>query len=176
MQRTRSSELIFTFLHVGSSNQNASQKFCLVYPPLFCKLHSSSNPKNKNPQRYAWRFKQLYFSNHSELDNVHMNFSSQNDWDCCLQKYWYFPLKSPYTTDFILISFCFGAAADVRQQPHQNRSIQFPHHTQSSTNNSTIAAGSSNGVTSTRYCKYSCMYSWWWVEIPPKTCRAVFQE
>jgi hypothetical protein len=31
-------------------------------------------------------------------------------------------------------------------------------------------------VTSTRYCKYSCMYSWWWVEIPPKTCRAVFQE
>ena len=25
----------------------------------------------------------------------------------------------------------------------------------------TIAAGSSNGLTSTRYCKYSCVCSWW---------------
>ena len=39
-----------------------------------------------------------------------------------------------------------------------------------------IAAGSSNGLTSTRYCKYSCMCSWWWVEIPPETCRPVFQK
>ena len=36
-------------------------------------------------------------------------------------------------------------------QPHQNRSIQFPHHTQTSSKSSTIAAGSSNGLTSTRY-------------------------
>ena len=35
------------------------------------------------------------------------------------------------------------------------------------------AAGSSNGLTSTRYCRYSCVCSWWWVEIPPETCRAV---
>jgi hypothetical protein len=27
---------------------------------------------------------------------------------------------------------------------------------------------SSNGVTNTRCCKYSCMRSWWWVEVPPK--------
>ena len=38
---------------------------------------------------------------------------------------------------------------------------------------STIAAGSSNGVTNTRCCKYSCMRSWWWVVVPPETCRAV---
>jgi len=50
------------------------------------------------------------------------------------------------------------------------RSVQFPHHTQTSKNSSTTAAGSSNGLTSTRYCKYSCVCSWWWVEIPPETC------
>jgi hypothetical protein len=38
---------------------------------------------------------------------------------------------------------------------------------------STIAADSSNGVTNTRCCRYSCMRSWWWVEVPPETCRAV---
>jgi hypothetical protein len=37
-----------------------------------------------------------------------------------------------------------------------------------------IAAESSNGVTNTRCCRYSCMRSWWWwVEVPPETCRAV---
>jgi hypothetical protein len=42
-----------------------------------------------------------------------------------------------------------------------------------SSNSSTIAAGRSNGVTNTRCCRYSCMCSWWWVEVPPETCRAV---
>ena len=32
----------------------------------------------------------------------------------------------------------------LHQQPHQSRSIQFPHHTHTSSNPSTIAAGSSN--------------------------------
>ena len=36
-----------------------------------------------------------------------------------------------------------------------------------------LAAGSSNGVTNTRHCRYSCMRSWWWVGVPPETCRAV---
>jgi hypothetical protein len=36
-----------------------------------------------------------------------------------------------------------------------------------------VVACSSNGVTNTRRCRYSCISSWWWVEIPPKTCRAV---
>jgi len=36
-----------------------------------------------------------------------------------------------------------------------------------------IAAGSSNGLTNTRRCRYSCLRSWWWVEVPPETCRAV---
>jgi len=36
-----------------------------------------------------------------------------------------------------------------------------------------IVACGSNGVTNTRCCRYSCRCSWWWVEIPPETCRAV---
>ena len=42
-----------------------------------------------------------------------------------------------------------------------------------SSNPSTIAAGSSYGLTSARCCRYSCMCSWWWVEITTETCRAV---
>jgi hypothetical protein len=48
-------------------------------------------------------------------------------------------------------------------------------HTQTSFNSSTKSAGSSNGVSNTRCCRYSCMRSWWWVEITPETCRAVFK-
>jgi hypothetical protein len=51
--------------------------------------------------------------------------------------------------------------------------VRHPQHTQTCSNSSTIAAGSSNGVTNTRCCRYSCMRSWWWVEVPPGTCRAV---
>jgi hypothetical protein len=36
-----------------------------------------------------------------------------------------------------------------------------------------IAAGSSNGVKNARCCRYRCMCSWWWLEVPLKTCRAV---
>ena len=51
--------------------------------------------------------------------------------------------------------------------------VRHPQHTQTGSNSSTIAADSSNGVANTRYCRYSCMRSWWWVEVPPETCRAV---
>jgi len=30
-----------------------------------------------------------------------------------------------------------------------------------------------NNVTNTTCCRYSCIHSWWWVEVPPETCRAV---
>ena len=48
--------------------------------------------------------------------------------------------------------------------------------TTSSSNYSTIAADSSNGVTNTRCCKYSCLSSWLWVIVPPETCRAVSRK
>jgi len=46
-------------------------------------------------------------------------------------------------------------------------------HTQNSSNSSTTVAGSSNGVTNTICCRYSCLCSWWWVEVPSETCTAV---
>jgi len=96
---------IWVDIHVSScglQHPKCEPAICLVYPPLFRKLHPSSNPTNKNLQHYTRRFKQLYFSNHSELDNVHMNSSSHNDRHCCLQKYWYFPSNHPVQ----LISCC----------------------------------------------------------------------
>jgi hypothetical protein len=38
--------------------------------------------------------------------------------------------------------------------------------------NSAIAEGSRDGLTSARCCNYCCMCSWWWVGSPPETCRA----
>jgi len=37
----------------------------------------------------------------------------------------------------------------------------------------TLTTVSSNGLNNDRCCRYSDMSSWWWVEIPPETCRAV---
>ena len=51
--------------------------------------------------------------------------------------------------------------------------VRHPQHTQTGSKSSTIAAGSSNGVTNTRCCRYSCMRFWWWVVVSPETCRAV---
>jgi hypothetical protein len=47
---------------------------------------------------------------------------------------------------------------------------------QTSSNSSTIAADSSNDVTNTRSCRYSCLRSWWWVGVSPETCRAVSRK
>ena len=47
----------------------------------------------------------------------------------------------------------------LRQQPNQNRSIQFPNHTQTSSNSPTIAAGSSNGyVHTTLFDRDYCIF------------------
>ena len=45
-----------------------------------------------------------------------------------------------------------------------------------SSNSSTIAAGSSNGLINNRCCRCSCMCSWWWVEVPPETSRTFFRN
>jgi hypothetical protein len=55
------------------------------------------------------------------------------------------------------------------------RGVRHPQHTQPRSNSSTIAADNSNGATYTRCCRYSCTRSWWWVELLPETCRAVFR-
>ena len=40
---------------------------------------------------------------------------------------------------------------------------------------STIAAGSNNGLTIPD-AVYSVLCSWWWVEEPPETCRAIYRN
>ena len=40
----------------------------------------------------------------------------------------------------------------------------------------TIAESSRDGLTSDRCCNYSYMRSWWWVELTPKTRRAVYRN
>jgi hypothetical protein len=41
---------------------------------------------------------------------------------------------------------------------------------------STTKEGSRDGLTSARCCDYSYMCSWWWVELPPETCTAVYRN
>jgi hypothetical protein len=45
-----------------------------------------------------------------------------------------------------------------------------------SSNFSTIMEGSRYGLTSARCCNYSYVCSWWCVELPSKTCRAVCRD
>jgi hypothetical protein len=54
-----------------------------------------------------------------------------------------------YLETALHISTCFGVGT----------SLSVLQHTQNSSNSSTIAANSSNGVTNTRCCRYSCLRS-----------------
>ena len=58
-------------------------------------------------------------------------------------------------------------------RPACSQSLYWLRYAAHSISNYTIAADSSNGVTNSRCCRYSCMRSWRWVEVPPETCRAV---
>jgi len=71
-----------------------------------------------------------------------------------------YPTISNFTQFIIYGNFC--ACFECYLHPSSLRS-----------NSSTIAAGSSNGVTNTRCCRYSCMRSWWWVQVTLETCTAV---
>jgi hypothetical protein len=46
------------------------------------------------------------------------------------------------------------------------------HHQEHSSNCSTIAEGSRDGLTSATCSNYSYMCSWWWAELPTETCSA----
>jgi len=77
---------------------------------------------------------------------------------------WYHhPSSGAYTTVSTASGICHAVIAIICH----------PQHTQTGSNSSTIAADSNNGVTNTRCCRNSCLRSWWWVEVPPETCRAV---
>jgi hypothetical protein len=66
---------------------------------------------------------------------------------------WYLhPSSGAHTTVFTASGICQTVTATCR---YSGRSI--------------------NGVRNTRSCRYICLRSWWWVVVPPETCRAVFR-
>jgi len=65
---------------------------------------------------------------------------------------------------------CAFAIPHTRYMPRRSHSSRFCHPLLLP---ATIAVGSSNGVTSTRCCRYSCLHYRWWVVVLPETCRAV---
>ena len=87
---------------------------------------------------------------------------------------WYLhPSSGAHTTVSTASGICHNVTATRRYCGGVGTTLSV--HTQSSSGSFTTAAGSSNGVTYTRCCRYSCMRSWWWVEVPPETCRAVYR-
>jgi len=80
-----SSELSFTFLCAGSSIQNASWQFVSCIHPSFVNFAFHPTPQTKFYWSWVWRFKQMYLSNHSELDTCTYEMFSHSAWSCyCL--------------------------------------------------------------------------------------------
>jgi hypothetical protein len=93
---------------------------------------------------------------------------------------WYFhPSSDAHTTVSTASGICHTVTAICRYRGRVGTSLSVlwvayaTHSTQTVCNSSTIVTDISNGVTNNRCCRYSCMRSWWYVELPPETCRAV---
>ena len=95
---------------------------------------------------------------------------------CCTCFGWYFhPSSGAHTTISTASGICHTVTAICLSRGRAGTvgGVRHPQHTQTGSNSSTIAADSSNGVTNTRCCRYSCMRCWWWTEVTPEKCRAV---
>jgi hypothetical protein len=91
-----SSELVFRFLYVGRSMQNASGQFisCIHFSFVNFALRSTPQKECKESERRDGRsvragFQQLYLRNNSELVARSYDFFFQNCLFCHLQKYWH---------------------------------------------------------------------------------------
>jgi hypothetical protein len=69
----------------------------------------------------------------------------------------------PSSGDHVIVSTPFGICKAVTATCRERdwTGTQFP---------------SSQVLTNDRWCGYSDMSSWWWVERPPKTCRVVYRH
>jgi hypothetical protein len=91
---------------------------------------------------------------------------------CSTRFGWYFHPSPEAHTTVSTASGIFHAVTAIcryRGRVRTGLSVLWVAYAQTGSNSSTIAADSSNGVTNTRCCRYSCMRSWWWVEILPET-------
>jgi hypothetical protein len=87
---------------------------------------------------------------------------------------WYFhPSSGAHTTVSTAPGICHNVTAICRYRGRVGTGLSVLWVAYATHSTLTIAADSSNGVTNTSCCRYSCMRSWWWVEVPPEICRAV---
>jgi len=103
-------------------------------------------------------------------------------WVCCGWRtcstcfgWYHHPSSGAQTTISTASDICHTVIAICHYRGRVGAGLSVLQHTPTSSNSSTIAANSNNGVTNTRCCRYSCLCSWWWVVVPAKTCRARFQ-
>ena len=98
-------------------------------------IRSSDNERNNSGSVNIWRtgkpnfwldYSFWYVSNEMRLYTIHLFLENCST---CFGQHLH-PSSGAHTTVFI----CFASVVDLRQQPHQNRSMQFPHHTQTSSN------------------------------------------
>jgi hypothetical protein len=139
------------------------------YPAMQPYIHtqqgpsSSSTAKTNNPHYIP-----IYIQQDATL---HSLFISGN---CSTCFGWYLhPSSWAHTTVSTASGICHTVTATCRYRGRVGTGLSVMLHTQISSNSSMIVAGSSNSVTNTRCYRYSCVRSWWWVEVPPETCRAV---
>ena len=120
--------------------------------------------------------------NETPLQSCNSKMCLSSSSSSALQLFMSFGLLNSFFPLFPLLHLLFPIFTPIlprsflTSSSHLNLGLPFglvAQHTQTSSNSSTIAADSSNGVTNTRRCRYSCMRTWWWVEVPPETCRAV---
>jgi hypothetical protein len=84
---------------------------------------------------------------------------------------WYFhPSSGAHTTVSTASGICHTVTAIYRYREKVGTGLSGLRVAYATHN---TAAHSSKGVTNTRCCRYSYMRAWWWVEVPPETCRAV---
>jgi hypothetical protein len=96
---------------------------------------------------------------------------------CCLLWWWWWPPQKRvpiycniHPTRCNVTQFIF-----LQTALHVSDGIP-THHQEPSSNQFQLFHDNSNGVTNTRCSRYSCLRSWWWVGVPPETCREIWRK
>jgi hypothetical protein len=112
--------------------------------------------------RIGWANIIPIYSYIQQVATLHSLFISGNRSTCFG---WYFhPSSGSHTTVSTASGICHTITAICRYRGRVGTCLSVlwvAYATQNGSNSSTIAADSSNGVTNTRCCRYSCMRSWW---------------
>jgi len=116
---------------------------------------------------------QLYSNIYWTRCNV-TQFILSGNCSTCFGSY-HHPSSGAQRTVSTAAGICHTVTAICRYRGRGGTGVCHPQPTQTGSNSSTAAADKSNSVTNTRCCRYSYLRSWWWVMVPPETCRTVFR-